>query len=173
MHKETCPNDRASPHICNQFQRLGTPGRLVRARSWPHRVSSCSRRRPYAAWEGCSMAASQIAVFSADALSSSHVQSINFGARADQRVSILVQPVRFPSRRSGLPYAQVTPKPVVAGCRSSAGPGLLPSNQRSMARDRSRKRSWPDATTFHSPGDIRRSQYNCSLRAAGLWCWKC
>ena len=60
----------------------------------------------YAAWDGCSMAASHIAGFSALLLSHHPMlQSINFGARADQRVSILYGFLRA----AAIPYAQVDP----------------------------------------------------------------
>jgi len=81
----------------------------------------------YAAWDGCSMAASHIAGFSALLLSHHPMlQSINFGARADQRVSILYDFLRA----AAIPYAQVDPNRVGAGLPDlQQVPGLLPSNQ--------------------------------------------
>jgi subtilisin family serine protease len=81
----------------------------------------------YAAWDGCSMAASHIAGFSALLLSHHPMlQSINFGARADQRVSILYDLLRA----AAMPYAQVDPNRVGAGLPDlQQVPGLLPSNQ--------------------------------------------
>jgi subtilisin len=81
----------------------------------------------YAAWDGCSMAASHITGFSALLLSHHPaLQSINFGARADQRISILYDFLRAAS----IPYAQVDPNRVGAGLPDlQQVPGLPPSNQ--------------------------------------------
>jgi subtilisin len=81
----------------------------------------------YSAWDGCSMAASHVAGFSALLLSHHPMlQSINFGARADQRVSILYDFLRA----AAIPYAQVDPNRVGAGLPDlQQVPGLLPSNQ--------------------------------------------
>ncbi len=90
-------------------------------------VVSCVPGGGYAAWDGCSMAASHIAGFSALLLSHHPMlQSINFGARADQRVSILYDFLRA----AAIPYAQVDPNRVGAGLPDlQQVPGLLPSNQ--------------------------------------------
>jgi subtilisin family serine protease len=66
----------------------------------------------YAAWDGCAMAASHVVGFSALLLSHHPMlQSINFGARADQRVSILYDFLRL----AAIPYAQIDPSRVGAG----------------------------------------------------------
>jgi subtilisin len=66
----------------------------------------------YAAWDGSSMAASHVVGFSALLLSHHPMlQGINFGARADQRVSILYEFLRA----AAVPYAQVDPSRVGAG----------------------------------------------------------
>jgi subtilisin family serine protease len=81
----------------------------------------------YAAWDGSAMAASHVVGFSALLLSHHPMlQSINFGARADQRVSILYDFLRA----AAIPYAQVDPNRVGAGLPDLQHvPGLLPSNQ--------------------------------------------
>lgn len=81
----------------------------------------------FAAWDGSSMAASHVVGFSALLLSHHPMlQSINFGARADQRVSILYDLLRA----AAIPYAQVDPSRVGAGLPDlQQVPGLLPSNQ--------------------------------------------
>jgi subtilisin family serine protease len=66
----------------------------------------------YAAWDGCAMAASHVVGLSALLLSHHPMlQSINFGARADQRVSILYDFLRV----AAVPYAQTDPSRVGAG----------------------------------------------------------
>jgi subtilisin len=66
----------------------------------------------YAAWDGCAMAASHVVGLSALLLSHHPMlQSINFGARADQRVSILYDFLRV----AAVPYAQIDPSRVGAG----------------------------------------------------------
>ena len=73
------------------------------------------------------MAASHVVGVSALLLSHHPMlQSINFGARADQRVSILYDFLRA----AAIPYAQVDPNRVGAGLPDlQQVPGLLPSNQ--------------------------------------------
>jgi subtilisin family serine protease len=81
----------------------------------------------YAAWDGSSMAASHVVGFSALLLSHHPMlQSINYGARADQRVSALYDFIRA----AAIPYAQVDPNRVGAGLPDlQQVPGLLPSSQ--------------------------------------------
>jgi subtilisin family serine protease len=81
----------------------------------------------YAAWDGSSMAAAHVVGFSALLLSHHPMlQSINYGARADQRVSVLYDFLRA----AAIPYAQVDPNRVGAGCPDlQQVPGLLPNGQ--------------------------------------------
>jgi subtilisin family serine protease len=82
----------------------------------------------YAAWDGSSMAASHVVGFSALLLSHHPMlQSINYGARADQRVSALFDFIRAAS----IPYAQVDPHRVGAGLPDlqQVRGLLLPSSQ--------------------------------------------
>jgi subtilisin family serine protease len=81
----------------------------------------------YAAWDGCAMAASHVVGFSALLLSHHPMlQSINFGARADQRVSILYDFLRV----AAIPYAQIDPNRVGAGIPDlQQVPGFLPTSQ--------------------------------------------
>jgi subtilisin len=81
----------------------------------------------YAAWDGSSMAAAHVVGFSSLLLSHHPMlQSINYGARADQRVSILYDFLRA----AAIPYAQVDPNRVGAGLPDlQQVPGLLPSSQ--------------------------------------------
>jgi subtilisin len=115
----------------------------------------------YAAWDGSSMAASHIVGFSALLLSHHPMlQSINYAARADQRVSILYDCLRA----AAIPYAQVDPNRVGAGLPDlQQVPGLLASSQQ-----------------FYGGGIVPGSglgtvqisnQMNAilQLRAAGLW----
>jgi subtilisin family serine protease len=81
----------------------------------------------YAAWDGCAMAASHVVGFSALLLSHHPMlQSINFGARADQRVSILYDFLRA----AAIPHAQIDPSRVGAGIPDlQQVPGFLPTSQ--------------------------------------------
>jgi len=73
------------------------------------------------------MAASHLVGFSALLLSHHPMlQSINFGARADQRVSVLYDFLRV----SAVPYAQIDPSRVGAGIPDlQQVPGFLPTSQ--------------------------------------------
>ncbi len=81
----------------------------------------------YAAWDGTAMAASHVVGFSALLLSHHPMlQSINYGARADQRVSTLYDILRV----AAIPYAQVDPNRVGAGLPDlQQVPGFLPAGQ--------------------------------------------
>jgi subtilisin family serine protease len=80
----------------------------------------------YAAWDGCAMAASHVVGLSALLLAHHPMlQGINFGARADQRVSMLYDFLRA----AAIPYAQVDPSRVGAGIPDlQQVPGFLPSS---------------------------------------------
>jgi subtilisin family serine protease len=80
----------------------------------------------YAAWDGCAMAASHVVGFAALLLSHHPMlQSINFGVRADQRVSMLYELLRV----AAVPYAQIDPKRVGAGIPDlQQVPGFLPTS---------------------------------------------
>jgi hypothetical protein len=73
------------------------------------------------------MAASHVVGFSALLLSHHPMlQNINYGARADQRVSVLYDFLRA----AAIPYAQVDPNRVGAGIPDlQQVPGLLPASQ--------------------------------------------
>jgi hypothetical protein len=115
----------------------------------------------YAAWDGCSMAAAHVVGFSALLLSHHPLlQSINFGARADQRVSILYDFLRA----AAIPYAQVDPNRVGAGLPDlQQVPGLLPSNQQFFGSG--------IGAGFNYPPSYLGNPMNPILqwRAAGLW----
>jgi subtilisin len=106
----------------------------------------------YAAWDGCSMAAAHVAGLSALLLSRHPMlQSLNYGARADQRVSILYDLLRA----AAIPYAQVDPSRVGAGLPDlQQVPGLLPGGQQFLE---------PVPYLGDPMHAIRQ------LRAAGLW----
>jgi subtilisin family serine protease len=124
----------------------------------------------YAAWDGSAMAASHVVGFSALLLSHHPMlQSINFGTRADQRVSILYDFLRA----AAIPYAQVDPNRVGAGLPDlQQVPGLLPSNQQFYGGGISagavlgamQAPFTPPAAYFGDPMNAI-----LQLRAAGLW----
>jgi subtilisin len=107
----------------------------------------------YAAWDGSSMAASHVVGFSALLLSHHPMlQSINYGACAEQRVSILFDFLRA----AAIPYAQVDPNRVGAGLPDfQQVPGLLASNQQFYG-----------GGTMQIPNPMNAI---LQLRAAGLW----
>jgi subtilisin len=124
----------------------------------------------YAAWDGTSMAASHVVGFSA-LLFSHHplLQSINYGARADQRVSTLYDLLRV----SAIPYAQVDPYRVGAGLPDlQQVPGLLHTGQSpyGTAVGTGAGRGALQAP-FAMPDAYLDNPMNTilQLRAAGLW----
>ncbi len=124
----------------------------------------------YAAWDGSSMAASHVVGFSALLLSHHPMlQSINFGARADQRVSILYDFLRA----AAIPYAQVDPNRVGAGLPDlQQVPGLLPSNQQFFGSAIGAGAVLGTLQTpFTHPAAYLGNPMNAilQLRAAGLW----
>jgi subtilisin len=114
-----------------------------------------------AAWDGSSMAASHVVGFSALLLSHHPMlQSFNYAARADQRVSILYDCLRA----AAMPHAQVDPNRVGAGLPDlQQVPGLLASSQQFYGGG---------MVPGSGPGTVQVSnQMNAilQLRAAGLW----
>ena len=105
------------------------------------------------------MAASHVVGFSALLLSHHPMlQSINFGARADQRVSILYDFLRV----AAIPYAQIDPSRVGAGIPDlQQVPGLLPTSQQFYGAG------------IGAPAGLGTLQAPMNtllqLRAAGLW----
>ena len=114
----------------------------------------------YAAWDGCSMAASHVVGFSALLLSHHPMlQSINFGARADQRVSSLYDFLRV----AAVPYAQIDPSRVGAGIPDlQQVPGLLPTSQQFYGGGIGAPAGL--GTPLQAPMNTL-----LQLRAAGLW----
>jgi len=124
----------------------------------------------YAAWDGSSMAASHVVGFSALLLSHHPMlQSINFGARADQRVSILYDFLRA----AAIPYAQVDPNRVGAGLPDlQQVSGFLPSNQQFFGSGIGAGAVLGTLQTpFTHPAAYLGNPMNAilQLRAAGLW----
>jgi subtilisin len=115
----------------------------------------------YAAWDGSSMAAAHVVGFSSLLLSHHPMlQGINYGARADQRVSILYDFLCA----AAIPYAQVDPNRVGAGLPDlQQVPGLLPSSQQFY--------NGTLQPPFAQPIPYLRNPMTAilQLRAAGLW----
>ncbi|HTV98407.1 MAG TPA: S8 family serine peptidase [Steroidobacteraceae bacterium] len=127
----------------------------------------------YAAWDGSSMAAAHVVGMSALLLSHHPMlQSINYGARAEQRVSVLFDLLRA----AAIPYAQVDPNRVGAGVPDLQQLGGLTQSQ-----------PFPSAAFYGSGAAVLQAPMGASaayasaayladsmnallrLRAAGLW----
>ncbi len=125
----------------------------------------------YAAWDGGAMAACHVAGFSS-LLFAHHpmLQSINYGARADQRVAVLYEILRA----AAIPYAQVDPSRVGAGLPDlQQVPGLLPAGQFSFGTALG---AGAGVTMVQGPFAQPAAAYLANqanailqLRAAGLW----
>ena len=129
----------------------------------------------YAAWDGTSMAAAHVVGFSALLLSHHPMlQSINYGARADQRVSTLYDILRV----AAIPYAQVHPNRVGAGLPDlQQVPGLLSTGQQQFYGGPIGIGTGAGLGTLQPPfappdafpGSVMTMNTLLQLRAAGLW----
>ena len=123
----------------------------------------------YAAWDGSVMAAAHVAGFSLLLLAHHPMlQSINYGARADQRVSVLFDVLRA----AAIPYAQVDPSRVGAGLPDlQQVPGLLPASPLSFGAAMGAGASGSMLQGPFGPPAYLGNSANAimQLRAAGLW----